>query len=97
MVVVEKPNGSLRICLSPKAIKREHYHMPTADDIFGEMKGAKFFTKMDASNAYWQIVVDEESSKLLTIKTHLGDTISKDNHLGYTARVRSANNKLVTY
>ena len=76
MVVVEKANGSLRICLDPKdlnkAIKREYYHMPTAEDIFGEMKGAKFFTKMDASNAYWQIVVDEESSKLLTFNTPFG-------------------------
>ena len=76
MVVVEKANGNLRICLDPKdlnkAIKREYYHMPTAEEIFGEMKGAKFFTKMDASNAYWQIVVDEESSKLLTFNTPFG-------------------------
>ena len=61
LVVVEKPDGSLRVCLDPKdlnrAIKREHYHMPTTEDIMSRMSGAKYFTKMDASNAYWQIEV----------------------------------------
>lgn len=76
LVVVEKPNGSLRVCLDPrnlnKAIKREHYRLPTASDIIHEMAGAKFFTKLDASNAFWQIEVDEESSKLLTFNSPCG-------------------------
>ena len=37
MVVVEKPAGGLRICLDPrdlnKAIQREHYQLPTFDEI----------------------------------------------------------------
>ena len=33
------------------------------------MSNAKFFTKLDASNANWQIEVDEESSRLLTFNT----------------------------
>ena len=36
------------------------------------MSNAKFVTKLDASNAYWQIEVDEESSKLLTFNTPFG-------------------------
>ena len=36
------------------------------------MAGAKYFAKLDASNAYWQIPVDEESSKLLTFNTPHG-------------------------
>ena len=76
LVVVEKPNGSLRVFLDPrnlnKAIKREHYRLPTATDIIHEMSGAKFFTKLDASNAFWQIQVDDESSKLLTFNSPCG-------------------------
>jgi hypothetical protein len=76
LVVVEKPNGKLRICLDPKdlnqAIKRHHLQLPTADEIFSEMTGARHFTKLDASNGYWQIKVDEESSKLLTFNTPFG-------------------------
>ena len=56
IVLVEKPNGSLRICINPKifnkAIKRSHYAHPTAEDILYQMSGAKYFTKLDASNAY---------------------------------------------
>ena len=37
LVIREKPNGSLRICLDPKdlnkAIKQEHHPVPTLDDI----------------------------------------------------------------
>ena len=54
LVIVEKPNGKLRICLDPKdlnrAIKRHHLKLPTAEEIFANMKDAKYFTKLDASN-----------------------------------------------
>lgn len=76
LVIVEKQNGKLRLCLDPrdlnKAIKREHYKLPTAEEIFAEMKNPKYFTKLDASNGYWQIPVDEESSKLLTFNSPFG-------------------------
>ena len=36
------------------------------------MHGARFFTKLDASNGYWQIPVDRESSDLLTFATCFG-------------------------
>ena len=72
----EKPNGSLRLCLDPKdlnkAIKREHYQMPTTESILLKLAGAKLFTKLDALNAYWQIPVDEESSRLLTFNSPYG-------------------------
>ena len=69
LVAVEKSNGNLRVCLDSrnlnKTIKREHHRLPTATKIFQKMPGAQFFTKLDASDAFWQIRVDEESSKLL--------------------------------
>ena len=47
IVVMEKPNGSLRICLDPKdlnkAIKREHYPVPTVDMVTNKLRGATFF------------------------------------------------------
>ena len=76
LVLVEKPNGQLRICLDPqelnKAIKRHHFKLPTPEELFSEMSGAKYFTKLDASSGYWQIKVDHESSKLLTFATPFG-------------------------
>ena len=49
MVVVEKPDGKLRICLDRKhlnkAIKREHFQLPAIEDITTRMANAKWFTK----------------------------------------------------
>ena len=76
LVVVEKPDGQLGICLDPRhlnrAIKRPHFVMPSPEEILAQMSNAKFFTKLDTSNAYWQIPVDDESSKLLTFNSSNG-------------------------
>ena len=73
LVIVHKPNGKLRICIDPtplnKAIKREHFHLPMTDESFAELSGAWYFSKLDASQGYWYIRVDDESSKLLTFAT----------------------------
>ena len=76
LVVVQKPNGKVRICLDPKdlnrAIKRHYHHIPNAEDILSRMAGATVFGKLDASSGYWQIQLDEESSKLLTFNSPYG-------------------------
>ena len=69
----EKPNGKLRVCLDPrsvnKAIEREHLLLPTAEEIFSQMSGASYFSKLDAILGYWHIKVDQQSSNLLTSGT----------------------------
>ena len=76
LVLIEKHDKSLRVCLDPKdlnkAIKRTHYPLPTVDDLLNKLSGAKFFSKLDASSGYWQIPVDEESSQLLTFNSPFG-------------------------
>ena len=80
-VIVEKPNGKLRICLDPydlnKAIKKEYYLIRNTKSIMAEMADANFFSRLDASIGYWQIKVDEESSKILTFNTPFGRYKSK--------------------
>ena len=48
MVVVQKPNGQIRLCLDPKdlnvAITREYYPMPTIEEVSTWLKKARFFT-----------------------------------------------------
>ena len=76
LIVIEKPNEKLCVCVDPrslnKAIKREHLHLPTAKEIFCQMSGVSYFSKLDASPVYWQIKVDEQSSNLLTFGTSSG-------------------------
>ena len=45
---------------------REHFSMPTRDYLSVDLAGSKYFTKLDANSAFWQIQLDYESS-LLTL------------------------------
>ena len=76
LVLVERPNGKLRVCLVPrplnKAIKGKHLHLPTAEKIFFQMSEASYFSKLGASSGYWQIKVDKQSPNLLTFGTPSG-------------------------
>ena len=76
IVLVEKSDGSIRICLDPKelnqSIRREHYKLPTIDDISAKLANSKHFSVLDASNSFWQIRLDEPSSRLTTFNTPFG-------------------------
>lgn len=66
MVVVQKPNKQIRLCLDPKdlnaAIKREYYPIPTIEEVSTRLKNARLFTVLDAKSGFWQIPLDEKSS-----------------------------------
>jgi len=76
LLTVEKPNGQLRVCLDPrplnKAIKREHFQIPTFDDVVSELNGKRMFTIIDMRESFWQVKLDEASSKLCTFSTPFG-------------------------
>ena len=76
MVVNEKRSGKLRICIDPrdlnKALRREHYQLPTQQEITSRLTDAKFFSKLDANSGFWQMPLDEESSYLTTFNTPFG-------------------------
>ena len=76
IVVVAKPNRKIRLCLDPrplnKALKRCHHPIPTIGDVLPELSNAKVFTKVDCSNRYWQVKLDDESSLLTTFNTPFG-------------------------
>lgn len=76
LVIVEKKNKDLRLCLDPKnlneAVMREHYNIPTAEDIANKLSGKKVFSILDQKDSYWQIKLDEASSDLCTFNTPFG-------------------------
>ena len=77
LVVVEKPKSKkLRVCLDPrplnKAIRREHFHLPTLEDITTRLTGACIFSKLDANHGYWQVPLAEESQLLTTFNSPFG-------------------------
>jgi hypothetical protein len=76
LVLVEKKNGSLRLCLDPfqlnKYIKREQYVIPTCEDVIAKLHGKKLFTVIDMKDSFWQVQLDEPSSRLCTFNTPFG-------------------------
>ena len=78
MVVVPKPNGTLRICLDPKdlnrALQRENYPLPTIEEVATRLHGAKvyMFTVLDVACGFWHVSLDEQSSFLTTFNTPFG-------------------------
>ena len=77
LVVVPKGKGQLRLCGDYKVtinseVIDQPYTLPTAEDIFATLAGGSQFTKLDLSNAYAQVKVDEKSRQYLTINTVKG-------------------------
>ena len=76
LLLVEKPNGKIRLCLDStdlnRAIKREHYAIPTSEDVIVKLHGTKIFTVIDMKDAFWQIKLDNYSSRLCTFNTPFG-------------------------
>ena len=75
-MIVPKPNKDLRICNDQRdlneAIKREHYYIPSLNEIVSKLKDATYFSVVDCSNRFWQVKLDEESSKLYIFNTPFG-------------------------
>ena len=76
LVIAEKKDGNLRLCLDPcdltKVIKREHYKIPTVEEIASTLAGKIVFSILDEKDGFWQIPLDEESSFLCTFNSPFG-------------------------
>ncbi|XP_039384821.1 uncharacterized protein K02A2.6-like, partial [Mauremys reevesii] len=77
IIPIVKKDGSLRICGDFKVtvnpvLCAEQYPLPRIDDLFAGLAGGQKFSKIDLSQAYLQMHVDEKSQELLTIVTHKG-------------------------
>lgn len=76
MVIVEKKNGDLRICLDPcdlnKFILKHHYLIPTFEEMSIKLKDAKYFSVLDLKDGFWQVSLDESSRHYCTFSTPFG-------------------------
>ncbi|XP_061177726.1 uncharacterized protein K02A2.6-like [Saccostrea echinata] len=77
VVPVVKKNGQVRLCGDYKVtinpvMKVDQYPLPRIQDIFASLAGGRKFSKIDLTQAYNQMEVDESSRELMTINTHKG-------------------------
>lgn len=75
-VIVPKKNGGVRVCVdmreANRAIGREKHPMPTVDDLIADLNSSTVFSKLDMTNAYHQLELDESSRYITTFTTHVG-------------------------
>ena len=77
IVSVMKQNGNVRICRDYRvtvnqAIQIDSYPLPIIEELFAKLSGGKYFNKLDMSQAYLQLQLDDDSKKLVTVNTHRG-------------------------
>lgn len=77
IVVVRKSNGKIRICGDYStglndSLEPNKFPLPTIDHIVANMAGKKIFSKIDLSDAFLQLELDDDAKKLLTVNTHRG-------------------------
>uniref|UniRef100_A0A5S6QBH7 CCHC-type domain-containing protein n=1 Tax=Trichuris muris TaxID=70415 RepID=A0A5S6QBH7_TRIMR len=77
IVPVLKRNGELRICGDYRstvnlATKKDSYPLSTVTELLATLAGGVLFSKLDLSQAYQQLKVDEQTAELLTLNTPKG-------------------------
>ena len=73
MVVAQKKDGRVRICLDPqhlnKVIMRSHYPPPIIQEVTTRLSNAEVFTVLDAKTGFWQVKLTEDASFLTPFNT----------------------------
>nr|VZI38062.1 unnamed protein product [Spirometra erinaceieuropaei] len=77
IVVVKKPNGSIRICANfsidlNAALTLSCYPLPVPSDLSSLLNGGTCITQLDLADAYLKIEIASVSYEALTINTHSG-------------------------
>jgi hypothetical protein len=76
LVAVKKPDGSLRTCCDTRKINLitefDAEPVPDQEEIFAQLAGDRYFSKIDLSKGYWQIPMAEESKPFTAFVTHDG-------------------------
>lgn len=76
LVIIEKTDGSIRICLDPKhlnkSIKREHFLIPTLEDLSAKLSNKCIFSVLDLKEGFYHIELDEQSTSYCTFNSPFG-------------------------
>ena len=61
VLFVKKKDGSMRLCVDYRALNevtiKNKYPLPRIDDLFDQLKGARYFSKIDLRSGYFQLKI----------------------------------------
>ena len=72
----KKKDGALRLCIDYRALNkvtvRNKYPLPIISNLFDQLHGAKYFTKLDLRSGYYQVRIAEGDEPKTTCVTRYG-------------------------
>ena len=76
VLFVKKKDGTLRLCVDYRELNkmtvRNKYLLPGIDDLFDQLKGASFFSKIDLRSGYHQLRIKDEDVNKSAFRTRCG-------------------------
>jgi hypothetical protein len=76
VLFVKKKYGSMRLCVDYRDLNavtiKNKYPMPRIDDLFDQLRGAKYFSKIDLRSGYHQLRVRQEDISKTAFRTRYG-------------------------
>nr|GEU67583.1 putative reverse transcriptase domain-containing protein [Tanacetum cinerariifolium] len=76
VLFVKKKDGSFWMCIDYKKLNKltvkNHYPLPRIDDLFDQLQGSQFLSKIDLRSGYHQLRVHEDDSPKTTFRTRYG-------------------------
>ncbi|GJP40394.1 hypothetical protein CLOM_g24664 [Closterium sp. NIES-68] len=76
ILFMPKKDRGLRICIDYRALNRgtikSRYPLPRADDLLNQLRGARFFSKIDLRGSYNQIRVFADDCHKTALRTRYG-------------------------
>nr|GEY55439.1 putative reverse transcriptase domain-containing protein [Tanacetum cinerariifolium] len=76
ILFVKKNDGSFRMCIDYRELKKliikNHYPLPRIDDLFDQLQGLQFFSKIDLRSGYHQLRVHEDNIPKTAFRTYYG-------------------------
>ncbi|XP_074373866.1 uncharacterized protein LOC141714233 [Apium graveolens] len=76
VLFVKKKDGSLRLCIDYRELNKltikNKYPLPRIDDLFDQLKEAKYFSKIDLRSGYHQLKIKPEDIPKIAFRTRYG-------------------------
>jgi hypothetical protein len=76
VLFVKKKDGSMRLCVDYRALNevtiKNKYPLPRIDDLFDQLKGVKYFSKIDLRYGYYQLKIRSEDVLKTALVTRYG-------------------------